>query len=168
MARIAFQNKCPKCRDVKHERIYRKWWMHLIPGTKYYSCNRCRSKFMIIFWRSSLKIHRKELSMKERRQHNRFASHLSARLEAITSGRKNVLYIETKDISATGAFLYTKKFFPKGTQFILDFTIPSNSNKELENVKILKGWTGSMVRSTSHGMAIHFDRECHIMSLRSS
>ena len=168
MARIAFQNKCPKCRDVKHERIYRKWWMHLIPGTKYYSCNRCRSKFMIIFWRSSLKIHRKELSMKERRQHNRFASHLFARLEAITSGRKNVLYLETKDISATGAFLYTKKFFPKGTQFILDFTIPSNNNKELENVKILKGWTGSMVRSTSHGMAIHFDRECHIMSLRSS
>ena len=168
MARITFQNKCPKCRDVKHERIYRKWWMHLIPGTKYYSCNRCRSKFMIIFWRSALKIHRKELSMKERRQYRRFASNLSVRLEAITPDSKKVLYLETKDISAAGAFLYTKEFFSKGTQFILDFAIPSNSNKELKNAKILEDWTGSMVRSTSHGMAIHFDRECHIISLRSS
>jgi len=51
-----FQRKCPRCQDFKHERIHRKWWMRLIPGTKYYSCNRCRSKFMIIFWRSALRI----------------------------------------------------------------------------------------------------------------
>jgi len=123
---------------------------------------------MIIFWRSALKIHRKELSMKERRQYKRFASNLSVRLEAITPDSKKVLYLETKDISAAGAFLYTKEFFSKGTQFILDFAIPSNSNKELKNAKILEDWTGSMVRSTSHGMAIHFDREYHIMSLKSS
>ena len=49
-----FQKKCPRCQNFKHERIHRKWWMRLIPGTKYYSCNRCRSKFMIIFWRSAL------------------------------------------------------------------------------------------------------------------
>jgi len=52
--------------------------------------------------------------MKERRQYKRFAANLSARLEAITPGRKNVLYLETRDISAAGAFLYTKEFFPKG------------------------------------------------------
>ncbi len=168
MTRTNFQNKCPICADIRHERLHRNWWMRFIPGTKYYSCNRCRSKFMIIFWKSALKIHSKELSRKERRQYKRFASNLPTRLEAITPGGKNVLYLETKDISAAGTFLYTKEFFPKGTQFILDFTIPSNSNKELKNVKILKGWTGSMVRSTSHGMAIHFDRECHIMRLRDS
>ena len=54
-----FQRKCPKCQDFKHQRIPRRWWMHLIPGTKYYSCNRCRSKFMIIFWRSALKTSQK-------------------------------------------------------------------------------------------------------------
>ena len=51
-----FQKQCPKCTDVKHERINRKWWMRLIPGTKYYRCDRCRSKFVIILWRSALKI----------------------------------------------------------------------------------------------------------------
>lgn len=51
-----FQKTCPKCQDVWNERIYRKWWMRLIPGTKYYRCNRCRSKFMIIFWRNALEI----------------------------------------------------------------------------------------------------------------
>jgi len=51
-----FQRKCPKCQDVWYQRIYRKWWMRLMPGTKYYRCNRCRSKFVIIFWRSALEI----------------------------------------------------------------------------------------------------------------
>jgi hypothetical protein len=50
------QKKCPKCQDVRYERIYRKWWMHIIIGTKYYRCNICRSKFMIIFWGSAIEI----------------------------------------------------------------------------------------------------------------
>ncbi len=52
----SFQKKCPKCQGDWHERIHRKWWMHLIPGTKYYRCNKCRSKFMIIFWKNILEI----------------------------------------------------------------------------------------------------------------
>jgi len=51
-----FQRKCPKCTNVQHERIKRKWWMYLAPGTKYYSCDRCRSKFAIMLWRHTLKI----------------------------------------------------------------------------------------------------------------
>lgn len=54
-----FQRKWPKCQDFRHERIHRRWWMRLVPGTKYYSCNRCRSKFIIIFWRSALKTSQK-------------------------------------------------------------------------------------------------------------
>jgi len=46
VTRINFQNKCPICGDSKHQRIHRRWWMHLIPSSKYYSCNRCRSKYM--------------------------------------------------------------------------------------------------------------------------
>ena len=166
MTRNNYQNDCPQCGYFMHEGLHRKWWMRLLPGMKYFSCNRCRSRYMIIFWRGGQKIYRKELSMKERRQYKRFASNLSARLEAITPGSKKVLYLETKDISAAGAFLRTKEFFPKETQFILDFTIPSNSNKELKNAKILKDWTGSIARFTPHGMAIHFDRECQIESLK--
>ena len=51
-----FQRKCPQCQDVRHERIHRKWWMRLMPGTKHYRCDRCRSKFMIIFWRKALSV----------------------------------------------------------------------------------------------------------------
>jgi len=54
IAGVDFQRKCPQCQNVKHQRIHRKWWMRVMPGTEYYSCDRCRSKFMIIFWRKAL------------------------------------------------------------------------------------------------------------------
>jgi len=106
--------------------------------------------------------------MKERRQYERFKTNLLARLEAITPGRRNVLYLETRDVSAAGAFIYTKEYFPKEIRFILDFTIPSDSIKEFKDIKSLKGCTGSMVRSTSKGMVIQFDRKCQIESLKGS
>ena len=102
--------------------------------------------------------------MEERRKDERFTAKLPARLEAITPGRKNVLYLATKDISAAGVFIYTMELFPKGTQFILDFTIPKDSINELPDVKSIMECTGSVVRSTSEGIAIQFDEECEIMS----
>jgi len=104
--------------------------------------------------------------MKERRQHERFPIPLPVRLESITLGRKEVLDLETRDISASGIFIATLMSFPEGTRFILDFTIPSDNIKEFKDVKSLKGCNGSMVRSTPHGMAIQFDRECQIESLK--
>ena len=104
--------------------------------------------------------------MKERRQHKRFAAKLPVKLEAITSSRIRVLDVETKDISATGAFIYTKEasFLPEDARFILNLTIPNKSIKKLKNMKGLEECVGSMVRSTSQGIAIRFDRECQIMS----
>ena len=61
LARKDFQKKCPNCGDTWYDRIYRKSWMRLIPGTKHYYCNRCRYKFMIIFYRSALKMSYKRL-----------------------------------------------------------------------------------------------------------
>jgi hypothetical protein len=106
--------------------------------------------------------------MKERRQFERFTLPLPVRLETMTTGRNEVLDLVTRDISASGTFINTLTSFPEGTRFILDFTIPSDSIKEFKYVKSLQGSTGTMVRFTSKGMAIHFDRECYIMSLRSS
>jgi hypothetical protein len=51
--------------------------------------------------------------MKERRQYERFAAKLPARLEAITPGRKNVLYLATKDISAAGHLFIQRSPFRK-------------------------------------------------------
>ena len=104
--------------------------------------------------------------MKERRKYARFTANLPARLEAITPGRRNVLYLETQDISAAGAFFYTKEYFPKETRFILNLTIPSGIVNELTDSKRLIDCNGIMVRSTSKGMAIQFDGECQIESLK--
>ena len=104
--------------------------------------------------------------MKEKRQYERFTIPLPVRLETITLGRKEVLDFETRDISVSGIFITTLRSFPEGTRFILDFTIPSDNIKKFKGVKSLKGCTGSMVRSTPHGMAIQFDRECQIESLK--
>ncbi len=108
--------------------------------------------------------------MKEKRKYKRFKAKLPARMEAVTSGKTKVFNLETKDISAAGAFIYTKEspFIPDGTRFIMDLTVPENSIKELTDLKSLIECEGSMVRYNSEGMAIHFDRECYIMSLRGS
>ena len=95
--------------------------------------------------------------MKERRLYKRHAVNLPSKIEAvIPSGKKKIYDLETKDISIGGAFIYTKEWysFPEGTQFILDITIPSDSNKELKTVKNLMECTGTMVRSTFEGIAI--------------
>ncbi|MBW2602737.1 MAG: PilZ domain-containing protein [Deltaproteobacteria bacterium] len=104
--------------------------------------------------------------MKERRQYERFSFPLPVRLKAMTTDREKVLDLVARDISASGTFITTLTSFPEGTRFILDFTIPSNEIKELEAVKRLRGYTGSMVRSTPHGMAIQFDSKCQIESLK--
>jgi len=106
--------------------------------------------------------------MKERRQYERFTIPLPVRLKTITSDRKEFLDHETRDISASGTFINTLRSFPEGTRFILDFTIPNDNIKEFKYVKSLKGCTGTMVRSTSKGMAISFDKECYIVSLKAN
>ncbi len=99
---------------------------------------------------------RTELSFKEQRQHKRFSAKLPVKLEAIASRRVAHLYVETKDISSTGAFVFTKEasYIPDDTLFIIDITIPKKENKKLKD---LINCTGTMVRSTSEGIAIRFN-----------
>lgn len=103
--------------------------------------------------------------MKERRLYKRHTVRLPSKIEAILpSGKKNIYDLETKDISIGGVFIYTKEWysFPEGTRFVIDLTIPS-SNKELTTVKSLMECNGTMVRSTSEGIAIKCDAECEII-----
>ena len=106
--------------------------------------------------------------MKERRQYERFNIPLSVRLETIISDRQEVIDHETRDISVSGTFIPSLRSFPEGTRFVLDFTIPSDDIKEFKYVKSLKGSTGTLVRSNSKGMAIAFDKECYIVSLKAN
>jgi hypothetical protein len=106
--------------------------------------------------------------MKERRLYERHIVILPTKLETIlTEGEKKVFDVETRNISIGGAIIYSKdlSFFQEGRRVIIDFTIPSGSYfKYLADMKSIMECTGSMVRSTSEGVAIQFDRECEIMS----
>ena len=103
--------------------------------------------------------------MKEKRQYNRVTIPIPVRLETMTTNGKKVLDLVTRDISACGTFIPTLTSFPEGTRFILDLTFPIN-NQTLKDVKRLKGCIGSLVRSTPHGIAIQFDRECQMENLK--
>jgi hypothetical protein len=98
--------------------------------------------------------------MKEKRLYKRFSAKLPVKLEAITSSRKRVFLVETKDISSTGAFIYTKEasYIPDDTKFILDSFYPKKSTIKLKRLKQLKNCTCTVVRSTSEGIAICFNR----------
>ena len=104
--------------------------------------------------------------MEERRQFERFPLTIPARMEMITSEKKQVFDYETRDISASGAFIYNKESFPEGTRFKINLTVPSKRIKELTGAEGLIESEGNVVRSTPKGVAIHFDRECQILSLR--
>jgi hypothetical protein len=106
--------------------------------------------------------------MKERRIYERHIVILPTKLETIlTAGEKKVFDVETRNISIGGAFIYSKdlSFFQEGRRVIIDFTIPNGDFfKYLADMKSIMECTGSMVRSTSEGVAIQFDEECEIMS----
>ena len=103
--------------------------------------------------------------MNERRQYGRFSFPFPIRLETITTNGKQVLNLTAKNISASGTFISTLTSFPEGTRFILELTFPSNDQKH-KYVKTLNGCKGSLVRSTPHGIAIQFDRECQMECLK--
>ena len=98
--------------------------------------------------------------MKEQRLYKRFSAKLPVILEAIASSRLRVLNVETKDISATGAFIYTKEasFIPDDTRFILNSSNPNKSRIRLKKLKPLENCTATMVRSSSEGIAVRFNR----------
>jgi hypothetical protein len=104
--------------------------------------------------------------MEERRQYERFPLTLPARMEPITSNKKQVFELKTKNISSSGAFIYTPEPFPTGTRFKLDLTVSSEKIRELTGVQSLIECEGSIVWSSPTGMAICFDKECQILSLK--
>ena len=102
----------------------------------------------------------KEFLRKEKRIDKRFLAKLPVELKVITSTRKMVLLGETKDISASGAFIYTKdaSYIPDDTQFILNSSNPNKKTIKLKKLRQLENCMGTMVRSTSEGIAIRFNR----------
>ena len=106
--------------------------------------------------------------MEERRQYERFQLALPARLEMATSVKKEIFDAQTRDISAAGAFFLTTERLSEGTRCRLELTVPSNRIKEITGAQSLIKAEGTVVRSTPDGVAIRFDGECQILSLKNS
>jgi hypothetical protein len=105
--------------------------------------------------------------MEERRAFERFTLMLPARMEMVISGKRQVFDFKTKNVSAGGAFLNTSEEIPEGTRLELKLTIPSDKIKKLTGVQSCIEVEGVVVRSTPDGVAICFDGECQILSLKS-
>ena len=104
--------------------------------------------------------------MKERREYERFQLELPAKMEMIGSRTNEIFELRTKNISAAGAFLHTREELPEGTRCRVEMTVPSDRIKELTGAQSLIKIEGVLVRSTPEGMAICFDGECQILSLK--
>ena len=106
--------------------------------------------------------------MKERRIYERFQLSLPARLEMNSTGKKEIFELQTRDISAAGAFLNTKERFALGERCQLELTVTSEKIRELTGAQSLIKLAGTVIRSTPEGVAICFDGECEILGLKGS
>ena len=104
--------------------------------------------------------------MKERRRFERFSLTLPARMETINSGKKQVFEFKTRDISSSGVFIFTPEQFSEGDRFKLNLILSSDKIKKLTGAKSLIECEGSIIRSTPSGVAICFDTDCQILSLK--
>ncbi len=105
--------------------------------------------------------------MIERRQFERFQISVPARVRTINPEDKQVFDLWIRDISAGSAFLNTTEQFVEGTKFCINLTVPSKRIKELTGSESFITVEGSVVRSTPTGVAVHFEKDCQIMSLKS-
>jgi hypothetical protein len=106
--------------------------------------------------------------MKERRKYERLQLELPARLEMNSSQTTEMFDLQTRNISAAGAFLNTTGRFPVGTRCQLELIVSSERIKELTGVNGLIKVDGTIVRSTPKGVAICFDGDCQILCLKGS
>ena len=105
--------------------------------------------------------------MKDRRKYERFSLIVPARLEVITSGKKQVFDLQSRNISAAGAFFDIDVPIPEGSYVKVDLTVASQRLKELTGAQSLIKVEGTVVRSTPTGVAVCFDGGCQILSLNS-
>lgn len=104
--------------------------------------------------------------MEERRKYQRFPLTLPVRMEPITSDREQVFEFKTKDISASGAFIDTTSPFSLGTRIKMNLTAKSKRIKDLTGAHSLIKCEGVIVRCNPTGVAVCFDKNCQIMSLK--
>jgi hypothetical protein len=102
----------------------------------------------------------------EKRKYERFEIELPARMEAFLHNRKQAFDLSTKNISASGAFLFTESPFLTGSHIRMTLTTKNKKIVEITGSQSLIECEGSVVRSTPRGVAICFNKNCQIMCLK--
>ena len=105
--------------------------------------------------------------MEERRRYERFSLRLSANIQAVSSDKRELIDLLTRDVSAGGAFLHTRRPLAEGTEVKLRLIVTSKRLKQLTGSQSLLRVTGTVTRTGPNGMAVCFDQKHHIMPLGS-
>lgn len=106
--------------------------------------------------------------MEERRKFQRFPTSFPVIIKQITPDRKEVFEFQTRNISASGAFIDTSCPFAEGTRIKMDLIARSKKIKDLTGAQSLIECEGVIIRSAPTGIAICFDKDCQILSLKNS
>ncbi len=107
--------------------------------------------------------------MDDKRKFERLHIEVPARIKVLSSGDKNdPLVLQTKNVSAGGAFVGTKQLLPEDTNIEIEIFLLSEEVQELDdadkgNVLIV---TGQVIRSGPDGIAIRFNEDYDILSVK--
>ena len=105
--------------------------------------------------------------MEDRRRFERFPLELPVRIDWVDPGQnRETLALVTKDVSAGGAFIPTKEEIPTGTRVQLRLVVTSKKLKELSCAQALVRVKGTVIRRDPTGIAICFDEDYDLTSLR--
>ena len=106
--------------------------------------------------------------MKERRKLERFQLHVPTTIElSDASGHHETLQLQTKDISADGAFIVSQQPITEGSRLKLEMILPVEKLRDLigANKKVELKLEGKVIRSDSSGIAVVFNRKYQIKAL---
>jgi len=104
----------------------------------------------------------------ERRKLERYQLSVPTTIElAAESGRRETLRLETKDISADGAYFASSGPIAEGVHLKLEMVLSVERLKELvgANKKVGLRLEGTVIRKDPGGIAVLFDKKYHIKAL---
>ncbi len=99
--------------------------------------------------------------MKDRRSIARFALEVPARVEILKeSGEREILQLRTKNISASGAFLYSPRPLPQG-RLSMEIVLCVKTLKQIlrDHRDVRLTLSGNVVRVENAGIAVKFSKK---------
>ena len=103
--------------------------------------------------------------MEDLRKFERYDLTIPVRIEMHLPNKKQAFDLRTRDISASGVFIYTPEAFPNGTTLKLNLTLPNAKIKKITGAESVIDCEGKVVRSTPAGLGVHFIKRCRVSSL---